>query len=115
MSGTPTPAELTRPVPTRRPLPAQVRRHATIALRLSQALVAVDEAMSSTQGRTTVRTTNELGIPDPVGETVAAIDRLTLARRAAESQLMLERTAQALEASLRILEGAVAEWEGDRR
>lgn len=111
----PTPAELTRAVPTRRPLPAQVRRHATIALQLASALVAVDEAMSSPpQGAATIRTTSALGFPDPVGETVASIDRLTLARRAAEAELMLERTAQALEGALRTLEGAVDRWEGER-
>jgi hypothetical protein len=113
MTATLTPATLARPVPTRPALSAQVRRHATIALQLSRALVAVDEAMTSSQSRTTVRPANDLGIPDPVGETVAAVDRLTLARRAAESELMLERTARALEASLRTLEGAVAQWEGD--
>lgn len=112
---TPTPAELTRPVPTRPALPAQVRRHAEAALRLASALAAVDEAMvSPPAGKASIALASALGVKDPVGETVASIDRLTLARRAAESELMLERTAQALEASLRTLEGAVRLWEGDR-
>lgn len=107
---------LSRATPSRPPLPAQVRRHAEAALRLASALAAVDEAMvSPPAGRASFALASALGVKDPVGETVASVDRLTLARRAAEAELMLERTAQALEGSLRTLEGAVAQWEGDRR
>ncbi|WP_181435799.1 hypothetical protein [Curtobacterium sp. MCSS17_006] len=51
---------------------------------------------------------------DPTGDTAADSRRLALRAAAVHAELMLERTAQALEHALGVLDQATARWSGDR-
>jgi len=108
----PLPPEV-RARPTERPpLPAQVRRHAELALRLSAALAAVEAAQHEPAVGDGSRGGAALHHKDHAGETVASPHRLHLRARAVEAELMLEKTALALEACLVRLEAATDRHQG---
>lgn len=103
--------------PTRPSLPAQVRRHAELALRLAHTLDGVSEAQyqrASLSPRPESLGIRTSGVSDPTGDTAADSRRLALRAAAVHAELMLERTAQALEHALRVLDQATARWSGDR-
>lgn len=100
-----------RAAPGRSPLPAQVRRHAELALRVAAALTAVDEAQHQ---RARIGARPDTLVSDPTGDTVADPRRLALRAAAVAAELTLERTARALEQTLRELEHATDRWSGER-
>lgn len=100
-----------RAAPTRPTLPSQVRRHAELALRLACAIHTVEDAQHQ-RARTGARP--ETLVSDPTGDTVADPRRLALRAAAVAAELTLERTARALEQTLRELERATDRWSGER-
>jgi len=99
--------------PTERPaLPAQVRRHAELALRLASALAAVEAAQYEPAIGDGSRRGAALHHEDHTGETVASPHRLHLRAHALAAELLLERTARALEGALLRLEAATDRHQG---
>lgn len=115
----PLPAEHPYPVeaedrgaPTRPPLPAQVRRHTELTLRVARAIAAVEDAQLQ-RGEFSPRSSST--VSDPTGDTVADPSRLRLRLAAISAEMQIERSAQALEQVLRTLENATDRWSGDLR
>lgn len=107
-----------RGAPTNRsPLPAQVRRHAELALRVASALSTIEDAQYQTAQAGAPRGESlgirSPGVSDPVGDLAADERRLRLRATAVGAELTLERTAQALERALLALERATTRWSGD--
>ncbi len=99
-----------RAAPSRPALPAQVRRHAELALRLASALSSVEDAQHQRAG---IGWRSESLVSDPTGDTAADPRRLALRAAVVHAELMLESTAQALEHALRQLDRATDRWSGE--
>ena len=107
-----------RAAPTGRPaLPAQVRRHAELALRIASALSTIADAQYQPAQAGAPRGESlgirSPGVADPTGDLAADERRLQLRAAAVGAELTLERSAQALERSLLALDRATARWSGD--
>lgn len=103
--------DVNRPASLRLPLLAQVKRHAELALRLSAAIDTVSSiqwqpALYDGTGRAAI------GHADPAGETAASPVRLQLRAKVIAAEVMLERTARALERCLLDLEAAADKHQG---
>ena len=101
-----------RAAPSRPALPAQVRRHAELALRLASALSTVEDAQHQ---RSQSGTRSASLVSDPTGDTAVDPRRLALRAAAIHAEMTLERSAQALERTLRQLERATDRWSGAHR
>lgn len=98
-----------RAAPTRPALPANVRRHTELALRLARAIAAVDDAQHQ-PGAFAERSSSL--VSDPTGDTIADPSRLRLRLAAISAEIQIERSARALEQALRTLEHATNRWSG---
>jgi len=98
-----------RAAPFRPALPAQVRRHAALVLGVASALSSVEDAQYQ---RARVGTWSDSLVSDPVGDVVANPRRLALRAAMVHAEMTIERSAQALEQTLRQLDRAVDRWSG---
>lgn len=107
-----------RAAPTARPtLPAQVRRHAELALRLASALSTISDAQYQPAQAGAPRGESlgirSPGVSDPTGDLATDERRLELRAAGVAAELTLERSAQAMERALLALDRATSRWSGD--